>query len=99
MQIKPLFDRVLVEPKKQKQTTTSGLTLTLQEEGNFSIGKVVEVGDGKCGNEQIDILLKQGDYVLFEDYSAVKIRLMNNTFYVLKQSDILAKVEEDICQN
>lgn len=99
MQIKPLFDRVLVEPKKRNQTTKTGITLTLQEEGNYSIAKVLEVGDGDGEKDKIPMVVKQGDYVLFEDYSAVKIRLDDNTYYIVKQTDILAIVEEEKCQN
>lgn len=99
MQIKPLFDRVLVIPQKQKQTTKSGLTFTLQEESNFLIGKVIALGDGETENGKIKMQVNIGDCVMFEDYSAIKIREENCTYYILKQNDILAKVGDEVCQN
>jgi len=94
MQIKPLFDRVLVLPQKQNQTTKSGITFTLQEQANFIIGVVVKTGDGQMQNGD-NVLLKvsEGDLVMFEDYSAIKVRDNECTYYILKQTDILAKVE------
>lgn len=99
MQIKPLFDRVLVEPKKQKQTTKSGITFTLKEEGNYIVGKVIQVGSGNMGDAQVEMQVKVGDEVIFEDYSAIKIRTDETTSYIIKQCDILAKVGEEECQN
>lgn len=99
MQIQPMFDRVLVIPKKQKQTTKSGITFTLQEEGNFITGEVVKISDGKQEDgTKIDMLFCVGDIVIFEDYSTVKIRDEDCTYYILKQSDILAKVGDNLCQ-
>ena len=94
MQIQPLFDRVLVMPQKQKQTTKSGITFTLQEQSNFITGIVVKTSDGQMEDgSKISLKVKEGDLVIFEDYSAIKIRNEDNTFYILKQVDILAKVD------
>lgn len=95
MQIQPLFDRVLVMPQKQKQTTKSGITFTLQEQSNFITGIVVKTSDGQMEDgSKISLKVKEGDLVIFEDYSAIKIRNEDNTFYILKQVDILAKVDD-----
>ncbi len=95
MQITPLFDRVIILPQKQKQTTQSGITFTLQEQGNFIIGTVTKVSDGILEDgSKITLKVKEGDSVIFEDYSAVKIRKDEVTYYVIKQTDILAKVED-----
>lgn len=95
MQIQPLFDRVLVMPQKQKQTTKSGITFTLQEQSNFITGIVVKTSDGQMEDgSKISLKVKEGDLVIFEDYSAIKIRDEDNTFYILKQVDILAKVDD-----
>ena len=93
MQIEPLFDRVLIMPKKQKQTTKSGITFTLQEQSNFITGVVLKTGNGKLDDgSKIDMQVKEGDLVIFEDYSAIKIKDEDNTLYIIKQVDILAKV-------
>ena len=93
MQIEPLFDRVLIMPKKQKQTTKSGITFTLQEQSNFITGVVLKTGNGKLDDgTKIDMQVKEGDLVIFEDYSAIKIKDEDNTLYIIKQVDILAKV-------
>ena len=95
MQIQPLFDRVLVMPQKQNQTTKSGITFTLQEQANFIIGTVIKTSDGQLEDgSKINLKISEGDSVIFEDYSAVKIRDNDCTFYILKQTDILAKVEK-----
>ncbi len=95
MQIQPLFDRVLIMPQKQKQTTKSGITFTLQEQSNFITGIVVKTSDGQMEDgSKISLKVKEGDIVIFEDYSAIKIRNEDNTFYIIKQVDILAKVDD-----
>ena len=94
MQIQPLFDRVLVMPQKQNQTTKSGITFTLQEQANFIIGTIVKTSDGNMEDgSKIHLKVKEGDSVIFEDYSAIKIRDNDCTYYILKQTDILAKVD------
>ena len=94
MQIQPLFDRVLVMPQKQNQTTKSGITFTLQEQANFIVGTVIKTSDGSMENgDKILLKVSAGDSVIFEDYSAIKIHDNDCTYYILKQTDILAKVE------
>ena len=68
MQIQPLFDRVLVIPQKQNQTTKSGITFTLQEQANFIVGTVIKTSDGSMENgDKILLKVSAGDSVIFED--------------------------------
>ena len=62
MQIQPLFDRVLVIPQKQNQTTKSGITFTLQEQANFIIGTIVKTSDGNMEDgSKIHLKIKEGE--------------------------------------
>ena len=95
MQIIPLFDRVLIKPQKPKTTTKSGLTLTTKEDTMYKSGIVLSTGDGNLDNNQkVDIKLKVGDNVIFDEYTATKITMEDSEYYLIKQIDILAIIKE-----
>lgn len=94
MNIKPLFDKVVIEQKKQEQTTVSGIVLPGSDKEMPMQGKIVAVGPGGMveGNE-VKMEVKVGQDVIYSKYSGSEIEIDKVKYVILKQSDILAIVE------
>ena len=94
MKIKPLFDNIVVKEIKEEQKTESGLFLPSSSSEKPSIAEVIEVGEGgKVDGNEIEIKVKKGDKVLFSKYAGSEYKIENETYIVIKQSDILAIIE------
>jgi len=89
MKIKPLADRVLVEPAAAEEKTAGGLYIPDTAKEKPQRGKVVAVGNGKK-DEPME--LKVGDEVLYGKYAGTEITIDNIDYMMMRQSDILAVV-------
>ena len=85
--IKPLADRVVIEPKEAETKTASGLYIPDTAKEKPQQGTVVAVGPGKK-DEPIE--LKVGDAVLYGKYAGTEVTVGENKYLIVKQSDILA---------
>lgn len=85
--IKPLADRVLIQPMEAEETTASGIIIPDTAKEKPQKGTVVAVGPG-TKDEKMD--LKAGDSVLYGKYSGTEIEIDNNDYLIMRQSDILA---------
>ena len=96
MRIKPLGDRVLVEPITEKERTKSGISLpeTVDKERPQE-GKVVAVGSGKLSDDgtRIPMNVKKGDTVLFTKYGPNELKVDGKEYLIAKEEDILAILE------
>ena len=94
MKLKPLFDKVVLEQKKQEEKTASGIVLPGNDKEMPMQGKVVAVGPGGMvdGNE-VKMEVKVGEDVIYSKYSGSEIEIDKVKYVILKQSDILAIVE------
>ena len=96
MNIKPLFDRVLLKPLENKNQTRSGIFIpeTVGDEPLY--GKVLAIGSGDFfdGNKY-EMAVNIGDKVLYNKYGATNIKLENEEYVILRQSDILCIIKED----
>lgn len=94
MKIKPLFDRVIVETKKE-DTSASGIFIGASNQDKPQIGKVLYVGDGNQTDDgkKLPMYINVGDSVLFNKFSGVEAVIDNKQVYVLRQTDILAIIE------
>ncbi len=95
MKLKPLFDRVLLKKNKPKEVTSSGIVLPAGSEDKSSVAFVEAVGSGITENGQIEMQVKVGQKVLFAKYAGSEIKLNDQDFIVIKQTDILAILEEE----
>jgi len=97
MNIKPLADRVLIEPISVEEKTKSGIIIpdTIDKEKSEQ-GKVVEVGPGKLNEkgELISMNVKKGDIVLFTKYGPNEIKINNKEYLIAREEDILAILEK-----
>ncbi len=87
MNIRPLADRVLVEPKEAETKTASGIYIPETAKEKPQQGKVIAVGSGKK-DEPME--LKIGDTVLYGKYSGTEITVDGKDYLMMRQSDVLA---------
>ncbi|MBS7291618.1 MAG: co-chaperone GroES [Candidatus Cryptobacteroides sp.] len=85
--IKPLADRVLVEPKEAETKTASGLYIPDTAKEKPQQGVVIAVGPGKK-DEPME--LKAGDVVLYGKYAGTEVSYEDKKYLIMKQSDVLA---------
>ncbi len=89
VKLKPLADRVLVEPKEAETKTASGIFIPDTAREKPQQGKVIAVGPG-IKDEKME--LKVGDLVLYGKYSGTEITVDGKDYLIMKQSDIFAIV-------
>lgn len=95
MKITPLLDRVVIKDIEEKETQTkSGILLPSSAQEHPSIAQVIAVGKGGIvDGQEVKMLLKVGDKVLYNKFAGSEFKLDGETVYILKQEDILAIVE------
>ena len=96
LELKPLGARVVVKPLERDEMTKSGIVLPDTAKEKPQEGRVMAVGPGgrdKNGN-QVDMVLKVGDRVLYQKYSGTEFKLDDEELLVLHQDDVLAHVVE-----
>ena len=91
MNIKPLADRVLIEPKEAETKTAAGLYIPDTAKEKPQQGVVVAVGNGK---QDEPMELKVGDNVLYGKYAGTEISHEGVKYLMMRQSDVLAIVDE-----
>jgi chaperonin GroES len=89
MKIRPLADRVLVEPAEAEEKTASGLYIPDTAKEKPQRGKIIAVGNGKK-DEPME--LKVGDEVLYGKYAGTEISIDGKEYMMMRQSDVLAVV-------
>ena len=85
--IKPLADRVLIEPKEAETKTAAGIYIPDTAKEKPQQGTVVAAGPGKK-DEPME--LKVGDVVLYGKYAGTEITVEGKNYLIMKQSDVLA---------
>ena len=95
MRIKPLDDRIVVEPLEAEQKTAGGIVLPDTAKEKPQEGKVVAVGPGKTleNGERAALLVKKGDVVLYGKYSGSDVRVGQTEYKIMREADVLARVE------
>ena len=94
MNLKPLGDRVVVEPLEKEEKTTSGIILPETAKEKPQEGEVLAAGPGRTdeNGKRIPMDVKKGDVVLFAKYAGTEIKIDDKKLLILKESDILAIV-------
>lgn len=93
--MKPLDDRVVVQPLEQEQKTTGGIFLPETAKEKPQQGKVIAVGPGKMldSGERAPMNVKKGNVVLFAKYSGAEVEVDGKELLIMRESDLLAVVE------
>ncbi len=89
IKIKPLADRVLVEPQEAEQKTASGIYIPDTAKEKPQKGKIIAAGSG-TKDEKMEV--KPGDIVLYGKYSGTEISYDGKDYLIMRQSDILAVI-------
>lgn len=92
--LKPLDDRIVVEPSDAEEKTAGGILLPDNAKQKPQQGKVVAAGPGKLNDkgERMALAVKVGDTVLFGKYSGNEVEVGGRELKILRESDVLAKV-------
>ena len=95
MNLKPLADRLVVEPNEQEEVTAGGIILPETAKEKPQQGKVIAAGPGRTDDKgkRVDMEVKLGDQVLYAKYSGTEIKLEGKKVLILRESDILAVIE------
>ena len=87
MNVKPLADRVLVEPSEAETTTASGIIIPDTAKEKPQKGTIVAIGNGK---KDEPLTVKVGDTVLYGKYSGTELKYEGKDYMIMRESDILA---------
>ena len=94
MTIKPLFDKVVLKAVEAVETTKSGILLTGSAKEKPQMSEVVAVGPGGLvDGKEVKMTVSVGDKVIVGKYSGTEVKLDDEQYVIVSQSDILAIVE------
>ena len=94
MKLVPLGDRVVLKQLEAEQTTKSGIVLPGMEKEKPQQAEVIAVGPGGVvDGKEIKMEVKAGDNVIYSKYAGTEVKLEDEKFIIVKQSDILAIIE------
>ncbi len=95
MKIRPLFDRIVTEPIDAEEKTKSGIVLLAKDQEKPQMATVVAVGPGGLvDGKDVKMVVKVGDKILYSKYAGSEYKVDDKTFTVMRQSDVLAVVED-----
>ena len=96
LKVRPLGDRLLVEPIEQESQTSSGIILPETAKEKPQEGRVLAAGPGRLTEEHIRLpmAVSEGDRVLFATYAGTQIKLEDKDLLILREGDVLALVPE-----
>ena len=92
--LKPLHDYVVIEKCKEEEKTKSGIILSSAAQEKPQFARVVAVGPGGVvDGKEVKMEVKVGDQVIYSKYAGTDVKLDDEEYIVVKQSDILAVIE------
>lgn len=100
MNLKPLYDRLVVRRLEAETTTKSGIIIPDKASEKPTQGMVLAVGEGAItdSGELREMTVKVGDRVLFGQYAGSEVKVDGETMLIMKEADILAIVDLDIAE-
>ncbi len=95
MKIRPLQDRILVQPIKEKEVRKSGIIIPDSAQEKPIEGRIKAVGAGKVGEDgkRVKLDVKVGDKVLYSKYGGTEIKIEGDDFLLMREDDVLGIVE------
>lgn len=90
MKLKPLADRVLIQPTPAEETTLSGIIIPDSAKEKPLKGTVIAAGKG---TKEEEMILKEGDKVLYGKYAGTEIELDGEKYLIMRQTDVLGVFE------
>jgi len=91
--LKPLADRVVVQPIDRERVSKGGIVIPDTAKEKPQEGKVIAVGEGRLSDDgkRLPMDVKVGDIVIYAKYGGTEIKIEDEEFMILRESDILAK--------
>ena len=94
MNLKPLFDRVVIKDAEMEETTKGGLILTSSAKEKPQYAYVVSVSPGGVvDGKDVTMQVKEGQKVVYSKYAGTEIKLDGEEYKIIRQNDILAVIE------
>ena len=95
MKLIPLGDKVVLKQAEVEETTKSGIILTASAKEKPQYADVIAVGPGgMVDGKEVTMQVKVGDKVIYSKYAGTEVKLDNEEYMVVRQSDIVAIVED-----
>lgn len=95
MTIKPVEDRILIKAVEAEEKTKSGIILAAAAQEKPQIAEVIAVGPGGVvDGKEVKMYLKPGDKIIVGKYAGTQVKVKNEEYTLVRQSDVLAIVEE-----
>jgi chaperonin GroES len=94
MKLRPLFDKIVLEPVKNEEVTKGGIILPSAAQEKQQMGTIIAVGDGGIvDGKEIAIKVKVGEKVIYANYAGSEFKLDGKEYVIIRQSDILAVLD------
>ena len=94
MNIKPLFDRVVIEEDKD-EVSLNGIFIGATNKENVKTGTILAVGDGNTDDDKTGkMFVSVGDKVIYSKFAGIEATISNKKVFVIRQTDILAIIEK-----
>jgi chaperonin GroES len=89
--VRPLGDRVLVQPMEEKETKKGGIIIPDTAKEKPQEGKVIALGTGKVNEDgnKVEFTVKKGDKVLISKYGGTEIKVDGESYLIMREDDIL----------
>ncbi len=96
MQIKPLYDRVVVRPFEEQEVKKGGIIIPDTAKEKPMEGEIMEVGSGRVTEEgkKMSLEVKKGDRILYGKYSGTEVTVNGEEFLIMRESDIFAIINK-----
>jgi len=96
MTVRPLHDRIIVQRIDEGEQKVGGIIIPDSAKEKPQQGTVIAVGNGKTNDEgkRIPLDVKAGDRILFGKYSGQEIKLDGQEYFIMKEDDVLAVIED-----
>ena len=95
MNIRPLQDRILVQPIREKEVRKGGIIIPDSAKDAPTEGRVKAVGPGRIGEDgkRVKPDVKVGDKVLYSKYGGTEVKIDNEDFLLMREDDILGVID------
>ena len=95
MAIKPLDERVVIEPVEAEEKTAGGIILPDNAKEKPMRGKIVAAGPGKLldNGKRAEMSVKKGDEVIYGKYAGTEVKVKGKEYVIIRERELLAKVE------
>ncbi len=94
MELRPLFDRIVIKPLKTESKTEGGIMLPAVAQEKSQLATVVSVGEGGLvDGKEVKMVVKPKDKILYSKYAGTEVKFEGEELIVIRQTDVLAIIE------